>query len=414
MDVNLRFGMQRDVSLIHKQIDNIDGFIVPANILAYQPAPTSVFLSSLPNKPYIIDPITYVFQGRKEAFYSDSGIFRPSLQQLCDRYHPSLAQLIQDLPYEGTLRVRDLPNIEELCNNNIIFQRDFVQSETESSRAKKYLERYTRSVPTEPRAIIPPYFTFNRIGDEWYNHSLDCANTSKTLLSDITTAPVICCRASVLDEASIGSIVEDYSDFELILLWIDDYEQTFVNSSDISNVRSLIRSLNKAGLSVETLYGGYLMLLYSFDGLSAISHGILYTQHKSTLFQKVSPGGPRDRYYISSFREFRSISQTDLILHKHPELICTCEICSTILDGNPDNIILLADEPELLRAHFLHARRSEVQSIIDSSPGEEKRVLIETYENYHASIEILPNPDAFVSHTNMRGLDYLNVWADSI
>ena len=62
MQAHLRFGMHRDIQLIHKEKGNIDGVVIPAHILAYQEASTSVFVASLHDKPYIIDPMTFILQ----------------------------------------------------------------------------------------------------------------------------------------------------------------------------------------------------------------------------------------------------------------------------------------------------------------------------------------------------------------
>jgi hypothetical protein len=146
-----------------------------------------------------------------------------------------------------------------------------------------------------------------------------------------------------------------------------------------------------------------------YHGLDAISHGILYTEHKD-LESVPGGGGAPDRYYIPTFHEFRSLSQTDLILHKHPELICPCEVCREVMKGNPDNIILFADNPDLLRRHFLSARRAEVLQMDRLSLSDQLDELDRTYANYHESISALPNPDAIVDPVPMRGLDYLWEW----
>ena len=71
-----------------------DGLVVPAHILAHQSASTSVFVTSMHDKPYVIDPMTFVFQNPKEAHLNDAGEIRPSIQKLCDAYDNSLAKRI--------------------------------------------------------------------------------------------------------------------------------------------------------------------------------------------------------------------------------------------------------------------------------------------------------------------------------
>ena len=149
------------------------------------------------------------------------------------------------------------------------------------------------------------------------------------------------------------------------------------------------------------------------EGLNAISHGLIYSMHKSF---STTPGRGRvpERYYIPKFKAFRSLSQTDLILHRHTELICDCEICQDVMQGDPDRIVLFADEPEKLRQHFITVRRNEADSIENINRNTIVAELRNTYQTYHESISHLPNPDAFISGSNMRGLEYLNRWAGGI
>lgn len=413
MEVHLRFGMHRDVGIIHEKLDKIDGLVIPAHILSYQSAPTSVFVSSMPpSKSYAIDPMTFVFQNSKESYLNEGGEIRLSLKALFESYHKNLLTIISGLPNEANLTPSDFPDVDEFCANVSTFQRRQVYEASKSSRAGKYLERYKETQARSPRVIIPPYFRFNQIADVWYQFSLRCAGTVAGLENDIPISPVIFCNLSALTTVGIKKIVSDYSQFGQVFIWIDDYNQTRVSSQDITKVRKLINSLTKAGLRVETLYGGYLMILSKFDGLQGISHGILYTQHKS---MEMTPGsgGPAERYYLPALREFRSLSQTDLIIHMHPEIICNCEVCEPLLQNNPDNLILYRDNPELLRGHFLAVRRDETSQIELSSIKSEIETLKTTVSKYNESISTLPNPDAFISFTHMRGLEYLRQWIDA-
>ncbi len=71
MNVNLRFGLQRDKETIRNLQEKLDGLVIPAHILAYQPDVTSVFVSSFSNMPFIIDPMTYLLQHSKDNLTND-------------------------------------------------------------------------------------------------------------------------------------------------------------------------------------------------------------------------------------------------------------------------------------------------------------------------------------------------------
>lgn len=412
MKLHLRFGMHRDVKVIHDEKDRIDGLVVPAHILAHHSPSTSVFVTSMHEKPYVIDPMTFVFQNAKKAHLNEAGEIRLSIQKLCDAYHDSLAKRILALGPEGVLSPNVFSQSHGFCQRVAQFQLEHVGKASATSGASKYLKRYAATQVTAPRAAIPPYFRFESIDDDWYKLSLQCAKKTRNLVKTVEVAPVICCPAASLNDIAVKKIAKDYGDFQRVFIWIDDYAQTGVTSSDIQKVRKLVQALHDAGVELETLYGGYLLILSAFDGMSAISQGILYTQHKSTHLVPGSGGAP-ERYYIPTFHEFRSLSQTDLIIHKHPELICNCAVCKQHLAGNPDNIIVYSDSPDLLRRHFLHSRRHEADHIEKTTLAAEAKKLRQVFNKYHKSVGSLPNPDAFVSSSKMQGLEYLDHWANA-
>lgn len=412
MEIHFRFAMHRDVPVIHQEKNKLDGLVIPAHILSFQEKATSVFVTSLPEKPYVIDPMTYIFQHSKSNHLNDKGELRASVKNMCEDYHPDLAEKLEALASHGSLTPNDLPACDELCENVLRFQLEKVRDAAASSGTDKYRQRYQKTRATLPRAVIPPYFHFDVPGDDWFQLSLDCAVTTLAISGKTSVAPVIFTPIAALTTTGIQRIVKDYGSFDHVFIWIDNYAETIVTAANIRAVRQFVKALAKKVTRVETLYGGYLMMMSGFDGLSGISHGILYTQHKSF---KATPGagGPSERYYIPIFRGFRSLSQTDLIFHKHPELMCKCSVCSDILDGNPDNIIWYIDNPELLRSHFLTVRRQEADNLRSSSSDVEVLQFRETCTKYHSSIAALPNPDAFIAKSQMSGLSYLNEWAEA-
>ncbi|GAJ21744.1 unnamed protein product, partial [marine sediment metagenome] len=66
----------------------------------------------------------------------------------------------------------------------------------------------------------------------------------------------------------------------------------------------------------------------------------------------------------------------------HTELICDCEICQDVMQGNPDRIVLFADEPEKLRQHFIAVRRNEADSIENINRATIVAELRNTYQTY--------------------------------
>lgn len=412
--------MHRDVPVIHDEIESIDGVVVPMHILAYQTPSTSAFLTSLTpeGRGYLIDPMTFIFQTQKRALTkvddeTEDRHLRISIHRLCTELHPTLAGTVEGMDGpDAQLGPGDFPNIDAMTENAIQFQLEAVDSGANESAASKYLERYPQYQVAQPRAVVPPYFRFDVVGSDWYDLSRRSAQTASALGVDPPVAPVVCCPAGTLDEASVEKIVNDFGEFEQVILWIDGYREREVDPVVINRVRNLIAALNNEIDRIETLYGGYLMLLASNDGLDAVSHGILYTQGKSYT-STPGGGGPIERFYLPRIHQFRSLSQTDYILQRCPDLMCQCEICHEHLGGDPEQIIKYADNPELLRRHFLKVRRLEADSFPTENMGAETRALELTYQRYHPVFRQLPNPDAWVSDAPMPGLGYLHNWANA-
>ncbi len=416
MDVNLRFGMQRDKEIIRDLADKINGLVIPAHILAYQAAPTSVFVASFKNMPYIIDPMTFLLQHSREDLVNDSDELRKSIDKMCNEYHPSLSDLLSNLSAGSRLNLGSIPNQQELCENIYKTQIGSVADKSVTKKAEKYIKRYGRGMATLPRLVVSPYFYFNSTDDPWYGLSLELSRTMKNVCDanseSLEVGVILFLSADKINDGMIQQISSDYASFKHILVWFDDFNESGVSSNSIINARKLIKRLADFSC-VEVLYGGYLLMTSAYEGLSAISHGILYSLNKSFA---ITPGvgGVPERYYIPKFKAFRSLSQTDLILHRHTELICDCEICQDVMQGNPDRIVLFADEPERLRQHFITVRRNEADCIGNTDRDNIVVELRDTYQTYHESISLLPNPDAVVSRSNMSGLEYLNRWADGI
>jgi hypothetical protein len=411
MNTHLRFGMHRDAEVIRDICDKIDGLVIPAHILAYQSPPTSVFVASMP-KPYFIDPMTFIFQNPKVNNLNEAGNLRMSIRRLCQAYGNNLENIIEHKSNSQTMQPTDIADIGKFCKEVCEYQCKSIEEKSSSSKAAKYIERYGKLHTNLPRLIIPPYFRFNSVADVWYAFNIACAFESAKLIKDIPLGIIIHCSVNILNASTIKKIASDYSNYKNTIIWLDDFNELAADVTQIINARKFIRILSKQS-KVETLYGGYLLIESNRDGLDALSHGILYGQHKSF---NLTPGagGMAERYYIPKFHSFRSLSQTDIILHKHRELMCNCEICNEVMNGDPDNIILFADEPEKLRQHFMTVRKMEVERIGTVSLSDEIADLRRVYNTYHNSISKLPNPDAFVSGHTMNGLNYLQTWADGI
>ncbi|MCG3185016.1 MAG: hypothetical protein ICCCNLDF_03193 [Planctomycetes bacterium] len=412
MEMHLRFGMHRDIQLMHEEKDLYDGFVIPAHILSYQEASTSAFVTSLPDKSYVIDPMTFIFQNPRGTHFNDDDELRPSVRKLCVDYGKELVDSLEGLGTDDTLSAAQVASVPNLAKSIAKFQLDKVPAASATSAAAKYLKRYAKTEYKLPRYVLSPYYFFHDVGDEWYKLSVSSLKTVQSQKLKVPVAGVVAAHVAALTTSGIKTIVEDYSTSECVFIWIDDFNQTQVGRPAIRRLRKLIKAFDEKGVRVELLYGGYIGVMSHFDGLDAISHGILYTTHKS-MYLTPGGGGAPERYYIPAFKEFRSLSQTEVIVQKQPELLCDCRVCKEIIRGKPNRFMRLAADPEMLRRHFLAVRRMELDGIEKVKLEGVLKELRTTYEKYDELVSLLPNPDAYMTEGSMQGLGYLDTWADA-
>lgn len=412
MKIQLRFGMHKDIEVIHQARDLIDGLVIPMHILAHQTASTAAFICSLPSHEYVIDPMTWILQNPRERHRRDDGSLRPSVGKWCDALHADLRKTLSTGVRGAPLTSSELPDLKACCEGNFRFQTETVNVGHIDPRAKKYLDRYGMTLATRPRCVLSPYYQFQEVGDIWYTTTLEAAKLTQAIDPSANVAPVIMCSSTALNAAAAVRIASDFGTFKRCFVWIESLSQGAANSGEIKRVIELVSALAARGVAVETLYGGFMMMLMEYRGMVAISHGILYTQDKAS--EQVPGGGAvPERYYIPAFHDFRSLSQANLILKKHPELAGGTPTAESVMSGDPDRIYMFASRPELLRRHFLEARRRECQTLASTKLEDVLRRLRDTYGKYHDSVSKLPNPDAVVTGGEQKGLDYLMSWVNA-
>ena len=144
MEVHLRFGMHRNVPIIHDEIESIDGAVIPMHILAYQEPSTSAFITSLcaQDRPYLLDPMSFIFQNPIGNLTStdDSGqrYIRPSIDSLTEAYHQDLGPYIDGLSDPSDqLAAQDFPDITQIARNVAEYQLSAVDQGANRSAASK-------------------------------------------------------------------------------------------------------------------------------------------------------------------------------------------------------------------------------------------------------------------------------------
>jgi len=413
----LRYGLARKKDLLKDFGAYYDGLIIPANILLYQYRSTPGFIYSC-QKPYVIDPMSYLFsipfntfKKRMERGYE----FKPSFSKLA-LGHGQDPEVLVKMKYSTFLHSlkNDRKKLDGFIKSCMDMQINRVQSVLEES--SEFIDDNTFNL--KPEVIIPPYLSYssentndiNKIILEYVEHHY----------SDYSVFPLILIDKNNLRLDYIKFVASFFKGkkFKGYFIWLDDFDERYANDNDIRCIVDLVKTLKtNDDIQIISLFGGFLtMLLYSI-GLTAISHGIAYSESKSILAAaKQKGGGSFVRYYIPRLHQFLTIENSIRVLKEKPELICECPICNRIIKGDPNNIAKFEKEEELAELHFLYNRSSE-RKFIGEKTLNELAVYLLDLKQLTLSIEKVTKLYATYKGPIERSIiesDYLKNWHEII
>jgi len=366
---------------------------VPAHIASYYTAFCAEFIGGL-QKPYFIDPMTYVFAQDpailKRALRDKKGkIIRDALKQkikgntkrsylkLIERaYKGIVEQVVNQNRRMNPSDLGDAAVADELVQNVVAFQRSSLSSLP--AKYKKYAKYAVgRTLPTEnlPMLIVPPYFyTANA---SWHRVNLDLAARAKALVSDLPVFGMIFCSTQTI-EASGEQIVKDFGKIGLdgFILWVNDFSgmQGF---KQLRLVRDCVSSLANFQRPVISMYSDAFSLVLAYVGLTAYCCGICYAERKAADQDSEMEGALPVRYYVKQLKKKVQIeTEARRIPLRDYGLTCECEICKRTVDP-----VLLDDSKA--REHFMLIRQQEIESIRGGqSSAEFSQMLRDAYEHY--------------------------------
>ncbi len=431
----LRYGMPADKDIIADPAIKAlyDAIVIPAHILAFFHEALPAFLYGL-EKPYIVDPMTYMYQSVRS--YSDEWGTRRSARKLAEAYGGEFARMVAeaaeshgtDVQGEGrsaegsgeqrTLRLLNPENIlASLGRGCVVFQDEVV-----ADVVRRLVGRYvavSRTLPT-PAVLLAPYFYFKSVRDPWYAAcvTLQGAALDEAQRRGTQILPVICTQVACLEEAfQREALLADCGRWpaDVVVLWLNGFSQSGAQEPQIRALADFVGELH-AQHKKQTLmlYGGYMCMLMTGNGLAGVSHGMLYGEHKEV--RRLPPGGPPpDRYYFPLFHDFRKMSHAVRIMQEVDspvDLMCECPICSEVLAGDPRNLPLMWRTAALKR-HFLQARNNEKEATRGTALPEALDALRVTYERYNDTVRAIPNPDTRDLQF-LPDLEYLRKWATAL
>jgi len=409
----------------------IDGLVVPAHLLAFYHGSLPSFLSDI-NLPFIIDPMTYVWNIDRNYVLNESEL-KKSYKKYVDFLNNNIASLL------GFSRITDNHFSEEdlftFSNSILAFQYTLCgHSSNPRLRSLRRIRKRIRGADEReirPFGLIPPYFFFSSMSQRAYELTRICAeNALETEFSNLTNIiPCLCMGQEILfNDTFRENLISDFSEYGSVFLWIDDFDERGVSVQALQNYRELVTKFNENDVSVFNMYASFYSLLMENFGLEKISSGIAIS-HRKRVTSSATGGGMPLRYYepslkmeILNFSAFR-------IYSRHPELfVCNCPICQpyssrvntnqTVSEREEILAPLFVDEHDQwgnvirkaemswknTRYHFLHVKKNEQLA----ASSTELIDLITVLRNDYSSLSRL-DPTFY----NIRSVEHLKRWYES-
>ena len=352
--VIIRMGSHAEKDYIEKTARYLDGIIVGANLFEATPGATSTLLGKKLNKPYYIDPMTYVYGRNLKYIKSPQGKtreldFKRSYKRLSEKLSlPFISALRKDSmvtpkDFEGDF------NIEECCKAVMEYQLNRIKENFDEDPEYK---EYAADI-IGPASIYAPYFYIEPNNhDAWMDLVLLLAKVSTDLKYDVPVHAIICTDESMLDNNNFlvklkREILK--TGVEGVWFWFSDFDELTIGVEKLKAFRSLVEDLSKE-IKVYNLHGGYFSLSLCKYGLTGVSHGVGYGEKKSVV-PVIGAATPTVRYHLPDFHKRLGVPAIqrcfDSLKIKTPvdfhEKICGCVVCKGVVSKNLSEFSLFGD-----------------------------------------------------------------------
>jgi hypothetical protein len=248
----------------------------------------------------------------------------------------------------------------------------------------------------EPKAVIPPYFFFDKNDSDWVGVNIAFANKVKSLTEKPIT-PIVPTTIGCLND----SLLTSYNNYKELFLWVNDLDERDSTLENLQKYANFVKLATSKGFKIRNLYGSYFSILLGKVGLAGIGNGIFYGEHKGVR-SKVG-GVPIARYYVRKFHQFFTLPEAIPLLTKYPELLDKdCPEAMEIISGDPRNIIQLEKDHPKAQAHFIHCRKKEITTTASTELADILVDMKTTHSTYKTEFDskLIVN----------RNLDYLDHW----
>lgn len=395
-----RLGPTKEKVLFKRHRTTYQGVIVPAHIASYYAAFCAEFIGSL-SKPYLIDPMTYIFANdpmQLRRFVKDKekrrtardrhgrkikGGIKRSYLRLIEKYQGVVKLAVEQ---GRPLTPRDFADpdvINSFVNSVIAFQMNQLAAIPDKyQKYARYAERSGKSFKTSanlPMCLVAPYFPTRTLnGSGWHATNIQFVKRAKDIAKGLPVYSVILADTQILAN-EIDQIKADYLDAGVdgFLLWPDGF-QGDQGLSELNKVFAVVKKLSAGDKPIILMYGNAFSMVLHYAGLSGFACGICYGEKKLSTDDVDMEGGIPPRYYISGLKKKFIIETVTrrIQISTYPDLVCGCSICKRKADP------AMLDDAES-REHFMLARAKELQDIRNGlSQGEFAKKLKDTFDQH--------------------------------
>lgn len=338
--------------------DKYSGVMIPLSIATAFPSGTYGFIRALchryKDKYYAIDPRDALFQHN----WNRENVREPHRKMVA-----ALGGPFEEYGLERALDPADFDDdatIVEVTNKCLDYQRLFrtrKEDEKKLNKYKKLLGLSTLGNLREPQFMIPPYFQFKSMSDEWYDISNRCTEAAVELESTIPIHPVV----HFNDWENVGNWKTCHETFRKLRIpsfWYypNEFKEHEASKSELITFRDSVKSASGRGLNPYMLFGGYFSIMMQKYGLGGFGNGIGYGEWRNSGYHK--GGMATTRVYILKLHRFLDAPVAQHIIEQDEDYFGRdTDVVSECIDSGNDVASLSLIE---CLDHFLECRQLEL------------------------------------------------------
>jgi len=342
--VIIRMGSHAEKDYIEKTARYLDGIMVGANLFEATPGATASLLGKKLNRPYYVDPMTYVYgcdldwiKSLKDKTGKKGMRFKRSYKKLAEKLGDPFTRALSKNSRVTPKDFVDENKTEECCRSVVEYQFERIKEEFDKDPDYK---QYANDI-MKPASVYAPYFYIEpRNVNVWVDLVLLLAKVTASVEYGVAIHAVVCTDESMLDDVEfLGKLRNELpkTGVKGVWFWFSNFDELSSNVERLKAFRSLVEDVSKK-MEVYNLHGGYFSLSLCKYGLSGISHGVGYGEQKS-IVPVSGAATPTVRYHLPDFHKRLGVPAIERCFKslgiKTPDdfyrKICGCVVCKGVV-----------------------------------------------------------------------------------